>query len=119
MLESEVASVKITLSVVLGYFFFHLLYYFLMLGRSRWRKLLGLHVWYITRPMFALIGYGWNIVVPLAPFSFDPDFQAVFPGTWINRHKIAAKDEETRNSICMSDAGSIRRSASVLEEGEE
>ena len=79
--------------------------------------------------MFALIGYGWNIVVPLAPFAFDTDFQArklenasrhclfeldtpfqtVFPGTWINRHKIAAKEEETRNSICMSDAGSIRR----------
>ena len=83
---AEVASVKITLSVVVGYFFFHLLYYFLMLGReteamvldrSRWRKLLGLHVWYITRPMFALIGYGWNIVVPLAPFSFDPDFQVI------------------------------------------
>jgi hypothetical protein len=75
---------SITLSVVVGYFFFHLLYYALMLGReteslvldrSHWRKLLGLHVWYITRPMFALIGYGWNIIVPLAPFSFDPDFQ--------------------------------------------
>jgi len=34
MLESEVASVKITLSVVVGYFFFHLLYYSLMLGRE-------------------------------------------------------------------------------------
>ena len=42
--------------MVVGYFFFHLLYYFLMLGReteamvldrSRWRKLLGLHVWYM------------------------------------------------------------------------
>ena len=86
------ASVKTTLSVVVGYFFFHLLYYSLMLGReteamvldrSRWRKLLGLHVWYITRPMFALIGYGWNIVVPLAPFSFDPDFQVgCYDVTW-------------------------------------
>ena len=111
--------------MVVGYFFFHLLYYFLMLGReteamvldrSRWRKLLGLHVWYmidcsgrefnggctltelyrstsryITRPMFALIGYGWNIVVPLAPFAFDTDFQARKLENACDIHRIASR----------------------------
>ncbi len=132
LLDSEMAAVRITLAVVVGYYFFHLLYYTLMLGReveslvldrSHWRKLLGLHVWYITRPMFALIGYGWNIVVPLAPFSFDPDLQPIFPGNWINRHRLAAKDVESKNSICMSDASSMARvrgaMAMVSEEEEE
>ena len=28
---------------------------------------------HITRPMFAVISYGWHICVPLAPFAFDGD----------------------------------------------
>ena len=118
LLDTHAVQVRITLVTVIGYFFFHLLYYMLMLGReaealilerSAWRKLLGLHVWYITRPMFALIGYGWFIVVPLSPFTFDPDLMTEFPGNWINKRRIAMKDEENRNSICMSDTSSSRR----------
>lgn len=126
-------EVKITLAVVAGFFFFHLLYYALMLGRelealllerSEWRRLLGLHVWYITRPMFALIGYGWNIMVPLAPFCFDDHFARHFPGTWINRRRLRAKEavggsktsvsatEDTTDAIAASarqDNGNDRR----------
>lgn len=118
LLDTHAVQARITLVVVIGYFFFHLLYYTLMLGRetealilerSEWRKLLGLHVWYITRPMFALIGYGWFITIPLAPFVFDPDLMTEFPGNWINKEKIALKEEENRNSICMSDTSSSRR----------
>eukprot|EP00095_Tigriopus_kingsejongensis_P006479 maker-scaffold1058_size66152-snap-gene-0.12 protein:Tk06479 transcript:maker-scaffold1058_size66152-snap-gene-0.12-mRNA-1 annotation:"olfactory receptor 1f12-like" len=107
-----VPNVKITLVTVLGYFFFHLLYYMLMLARetealvldqSHWRRLLSLHIWYITRPMFALVSYGWYIVVPLAPFIFDPDLMGEFPGNMLNRREMIHKDEENRNSICMSD----------------
>lgn len=65
-----------------------------------------MHVWYITRPMFALIGYGWYIIVPLTPFAFDPDLMMEFPGNFFNRALITAKDEQNRNSICLSDAGS-------------
>ena len=65
----------------------------------------GMHVWYITRPMFALIGYGWYIIVPLTPFAFDPDLMMEFPGNFFNRAMITAKDEQNRNSICLSDAG--------------
>lgn len=112
VLSILVPHVKITLVTVLGYFFFHVLYYLLMLAReieaqtldqNHWRQLLGLHIWYITRPMFALVAYGWYIVVPLSPFLFDPDFMREFPGNFLNRQELVHKDEENRNSICMSD----------------
>ena len=89
--ECEVTPVNLALVTTASYFFFHLLYYTLMLGReaeasildqSEWRRILGLHVWYITRPMFVLIAYGWHVVVPLAPFAFDKDFFEIFPGKY-------------------------------------
>ena len=112
------AIVKVSLSVTAAYFFFHFLYFMLMLGReveasslerSEWRRILGLHVWYITRPMFALIAYGWNLVTPLAPFIFDEDFAAEFPGALINRRRVADQDELNRNSFAMSDSVQSRR----------
>ncbi|XP_059089044.1 uncharacterized protein LOC131885120 [Tigriopus californicus] len=112
VLSIFVPHVKVTLVTVIGYFFFHVLYYLLMLAReieasvldlNYWRQLLGLHIWYITRPMFALVAYGWYIVVPLGPFLFDPDFMGEFPGNFLNRQELVHKDEENRNSICMSD----------------
>lgn len=96
MKESSRNHVKVTLATTVGYFFFHLLYYILMLGReseylildkSEFRTLISLHVWYITRPMFALIGYAWHITTPLAPFVMDDDFIDVFPGNWFNRNR--------------------------------
>ena len=109
-------NLKIALVTGISFFFFHLLYYTLMLGREaealifnrpEWRRILGLHVWYITRPMFALIAYGWHIVLPLAPFAFDEDLFDVFPGNLINRNRLISRDEETRNSISMSETASM------------
>lgn len=64
----------------------------------------GLHVWYLTRPVFALVSSGWHIMVPLAPFVFDPDLYQVFPGSWINRRPVEQEDQDNPNSICMSDS---------------
>ena len=71
---------QIALAVIGGYFFFHFLYYLLWLGRqieallldkAGFKDLLSHHIWYITRPLFATINYGWHITTPLAPFIFD------------------------------------------------
>lgn len=122
-------EVPVNLALVLAasFFFFHLLYYTLMLGREAealaldradWRRLLGLHVWYITRPMFALIAYGWHVVVPLAPFAFDHDFFNVFPGTWINRRRIALKEESSRNSFRMNEPSPRKKNPAKSDESD-
>ena len=58
---------QIVLAVVGGYYFFHFLYYLLWMGRQieslmfdqiGFRDLLSHHVWYIARPLFALINLG-------------------------------------------------------------
>jgi hypothetical protein len=111
--EPNTSLAKISLVVAVSYFFFHLLYYLLMLGREiealmldrpAWRKVLGMHVWYITRPMFALIAYGWHIVVPLAPFAFDEDLRAVFPGSWMNRRRLEGEENTRRNTMAQIEA---------------
>ena len=65
--ERERSQYQIVLSVSLGYFFFHFLYYLMWLGRqieavsleqTKFRQLLGLHVWYIARPLFSCINLG-------------------------------------------------------------
>ena len=87
----------IVLSICAGYFFFYLLYYLLMFGRevefvvfeiSSFRMMLRRPIWFITRPMFALIGYGWHIIVPLTPFIFDPDLYETFPGQYVNKVRM-------------------------------
>ena len=97
MTERAKVQNYIVLSVVGGYFFFHLLYYLLMFGRevefvafevSNFRMMLRRPIWFITRPMFSLIGYGWHIIVPLTPFIFDPDLFESFPGQYVNRVSI-------------------------------
>ena len=65
--ERERSQYQIVLSISLGYFFFHFLYYLMWLGRqieavtlekTKFRQLLGLHVWYIARPLFSCINLG-------------------------------------------------------------
>ena len=94
MMERVKVQNYIVLSICGGYFFFHLLYYLLMFGRevefvafevSNFRMMLRRPIWFITRPMFSLIGYGWHIIVPLTPFVFDPDLFESFPGQYVNR----------------------------------
>ena len=94
MTERSKVQNYIVLCISGGYFFFHLLYYLLMFGRevefvafevSNFRMMLRRPIWFITRPMFALIGYGWHIIVPLTPFVFDPDLFDSFPGQYVNR----------------------------------
>ena len=94
MTERSKVQNYIVLSICGGYFFFHLLYYLLMFGRevefvafevSNFRMMLRRPIWFITRPMFSLIGYGWHIIVPLTPFVFDPDLYECFPGKYVNR----------------------------------
>jgi hypothetical protein len=43
----------------------------------------------------------------------------VFPGNWINKRKLVARDEETKNSICMSDASSLQRRTAMEDEEED
>ena len=96
--ERERCQYQIVLSVIGGYFFFHMFYYLLWMGRetealilekSAFRQLLGLHVWYIARPLFALINLGWHITTPLSPFVFDADLLEELPGPWVNKNRTA------------------------------
>ncbi len=113
---------QIVLAIGCGYFFFHLLYYLLWLGReveslvldrSGFRRLLGLHVWYITRPMFALISLGWHITTPLAPFVFDTDLAEDFPGPYVNKRRGlggdggGAFDQSRTESIVLEERGQV------------
>jgi len=66
------------------------------MDRPSWRQLLGLHVWFVTRPMFAVIAFGWHIVVPLAPFALDPDLAEYFPGTLVADRTLEANRRKTR-----------------------
>jgi hypothetical protein len=59
-------------------------------------------IWFITRPMFALIGYGWHIIVPLTPFVFDPDLFDSFPGQYVNRKRLEIRRNDPRNNIILT-----------------
>jgi hypothetical protein len=105
------------LAIVVGYFFFHLLYYLLWLGRefealaldkTAFRNLLGLHVWYIARPLFALINLGWHIITPLSPFVFDTELLEEFPGPWVNKNKAALHASRRSEDIVLEDRGTDR-----------
>lgn len=103
MTEAVKTQNYVVLSTCGGYFFFQLLYYTLTLwylvakDKDSFRAV----VWFLLRPMFALIGYGWHIVTPLAPFVFDKDFYQSFPGNLVYRKRFEMRQEEdTRfNSI--------------------
>lgn len=111
MTERSKVQNYIVLCISGGYFFFHLLYYLLMFGRevefvafevSNFRMMLRRPIWFITRPMFALIGYGWHIIVPLTPFVFDPDLFDSFPGQYVNRKRLEIKRNDPRNNIILT-----------------
>jgi hypothetical protein len=69
------------------------------MNRSAWRQLLSLHVWYVTRPMFAVIAFGWHIVVPLAPFALDPDLADYFPGTLVAESSLNQSTRRRRRRV--------------------
>jgi len=109
IIEPKKSQVCVCLAVVAGYFLFYLLYFILMtakqveslmLERSEWNKLLGLSVWFITRPMFILIGHGWHIMVPLACLTLDKELRKEWPGRFLVR-EMRDFDEEEQNSIVM------------------
>ena len=100
----------VVLSVAGGYFLFHLMYYLMSFGSYVYiladgveglRMIFYKPVWFILRPMFALIGYGWHIVTPLSPFIFDKDFLDVFPGKYVNRKRLEVR-EDTRHDIVLT-----------------
>lgn len=110
IIEPRKSHVLISLAVTGGYFMFYFLYYMLMtareieslmLERSEWNKLLGMTLWYITRPMFILVGHGWHIVVPLSCFVLDKDLKNQWPGPLL--HKKTEEEVEDHNSIVMED----------------
>ena len=95
--EKERCQLQIVLTIVGGYFLFHFLYYLLWLGReiealtlsqSAFQHLLGLHVWYITRPLFSLFNLGFHIITPLSPFIFDKDCLEEFPGPYVSKYRL-------------------------------
>merc|ERR1711874_953056 len=109
IIEPKKSQVRVCLAVVSGYFLFYLLYFilltakqveYIMLDRSEWNKLLGLSVWFITRPMFILIGHGWHFMVPLACLTLDKELRREWPGRILVR-EIREFDEEEQNSIVM------------------
>jgi len=109
IIEPKKSQVRVCLAVVAGYFLFYLLYFILMtakqvesvmLERSDWNKLLGLSVWFITRPMFILIGHGWHIMVPIACLTLDKELRREWPGRVLVR-EMREFDEEEQNSIVM------------------
>ena len=94
--QRERGQLQTVLFIVSMYFICHFLYYLLWLGReieaatlsqSAFQKLLGLHVWYITRPLFSLFNLGWHIATPLSVFIFDLDLLDEFPGTYVNKYR--------------------------------
>ena len=93
----------VVLAVCGGYFFFQLLYYTLTLWHLVAKDKEGFRavIWFLLRPMFALIGYGWHLVTPLTPFVFDKDFYDFFPGRFVYRKKFEVRQEENAqfNSI--------------------
>ena len=110
--DRDTGGYQIVLAAGVGYFFFHLLYYLLWLGRevealalskTDFTKLLGRHVWYITRPMFALINLGWHITTPLAPFVFDVDLADEFPGIYVNKARRSLTRSGNSESIILEE----------------
>ena len=103
MTESQKTQNYVVLSACGGYFFFQLLYYTLTLWYLMAKDKEGFRavVWFLLRPMFALIGYGWHVVTPLAPFVFDKDLYASFPGNLVyrKRFEMRQEDETKFNSI--------------------
>ena len=106
---------------------FYLLYFILMtakqvesvmLEHSEWNRLLGkisqvttfyllqyffrtgLSIWFITRPMFILIGHGWHIMVPIACLTLDKELRREWPGRFLVK-EMREYDEEEQNSIVM------------------
>ena len=47
----------------------------------------GITLWYITRPVFILVGHCWHIVVPLSCFILDKDLKTEWPGSAIHRNR--------------------------------
>ena len=79
-----------------------------MLHKSEWQRLIGeiirgiwsfgnhivimivvsgMTLWYITRPVFILVGHCWHIVVPLSCFILDKDLKTEWPGSAIHRNR--------------------------------
>jgi len=109
IIEPKKSEVRVSLAVVSGYFLFYLLYFILMTARQveglmvrqkEWNRLLGLSVWFITRPMFILIGHGWHIMVPVACLTLDKELRKEWPGRILVR-EMREFDEEEQNSIVM------------------
>ena len=94
--DRERSQLQTVLFIAGMYFICHFLYYLLWLGReieaitlsrSAFQKLLGLHVWYIARPLFALFNLAWHICVPLSVFIFDGELVEEFPGPYVSKNR--------------------------------
>lgn len=101
-LERDRRNYQVVLSVTGSFFVFHFLYYLLWLGRevealalekSQFRRLLGLHFWFIARPLFSLINLGWHIVTPFSPFFYDPDLAEDMPGPWVAKRQHGQQED--------------------------
>jgi len=87
-IEPRKTQVKLSIAISVAYFLFLFLHYMLMLAReveilivekTELQQILGTHVWYITRPMFMLIGHGWHIAVPLICLLQDKELYQHLP----------------------------------------
>jgi len=93
-----------------SYFLFHLLYFLLQTIRlaqatgkdaGRWDVLLGLSVWLVARPMFALVGLGWHLLTPAACCLLDQRLRREWPARLLLRaaREEVEEDEKEENSL--------------------
>jgi len=115
IIEPQKSEVIVSLAIVSSYFLFYLLYFILMIARqvnflidlSQMNRMLGTSLAFITRPMFVLIGHIWHISVPLSVLLLDKELRQQWPGSWMLRGRYRSSDEESENSIVMSDVSSL------------
>jgi len=94
IVELRQSQVRVALAISGSYFLFHLLYFLLLTIRlaqtagedaEQWNILLGLSVWLIARPMFALVGLGWHLLTPAACCLLDQRMRREWPARLLLR----------------------------------
>jgi len=106
IVEPRQSQARVALAISGSYFLFHLLYFLLLTIRlaqtagkdaERWNLLLGLSVWLIARPMFALVGLGWHLLTPAACCLLDQRLRREWPARLLlraAREDVGDEEEE-------------------------
>jgi len=110
IVEPRQSQARVAVAISGSYFLFHLLYFLLQTIRlaqatgkdaGRWDVLLGLSVWLVARPMFALVGLGWHLLTPAACCLLDQRLRREWPARLLLRaaREDVEEDEKGENSL--------------------